>query len=82
MQYLHGTKDRGLFFTPSSTLQVGCYADADFSGLWQYEDGQDPVSMKSWTEYIIIFGGCPFEMEIALFTTEAEDIALSQSMRD
>ena len=41
VQYLHGTKNRELFFTPSGTFQVDCYGDEDFDGLWYYEDVQD-----------------------------------------
>jgi hypothetical protein len=32
--YLKGTKEKGLFFTPTSKFQVDCYVDADFAGLW------------------------------------------------
>jgi hypothetical protein len=88
VRYLKGTKDKGLFFTPSDKFEVDCYVDADFAGLWRYEDDQDPVSVKSRTGFILIFAGCPLmwasklQTEIALSTTEAEYIALSQSMRD
>ena len=33
-RYIQGTKDNGLVFNPSKKLVVGCYADADFAGLW------------------------------------------------
>ena len=62
--------------------------DADFAGLWGYEDKQDPVCVWSRTGYVVTFGGCPvlwvskLQTEIALSTTEAEYIALSQAMRD
>ncbi|MGH7954943.1 MAG: Ty1/Copia family ribonuclease HI, partial [Gloeomargaritales cyanobacterium] len=67
---------------------LDCYVDADFAGLWKHEDPQDPVSVRSRTGYTLVFGGCPLlwvsklQTEIALSTTEAEYIALSQSMRD
>ena len=67
---------------------MDCYADADFVGLWNYEDDQDPVCVKSRTGYIITLGGCPMvwasklQTEIALSTLEAEYIALSQAMRE
>ena len=88
VRYLKGTKDKGLFFTPSGKFEVDCYVDADFAGLWRYEDDQNPVSVKSRTGYMLVFAGCPLlwasklQTEIALSTTEAEYIALSQSMRD
>ena len=62
--------------------------DADFAGLWSFEDNQDPVCIKSRMGYVLTFGGCPLlwasklQTEIALSTMEAEYIALSQSMRD
>ena len=77
-----------MFFTSNKKFALDCYVDADFAGLWQYEDDQDPISVKSRTGYMLIFDGCPLlwvsklQMEITLSTTEAEYIALSQSMRD
>ena len=37
-RYLQGTNDNGLVFNPSKNLVVDCYADADFAGLWGYEN--------------------------------------------
>ena len=65
-----------------------CYVDADFAGLWNYGDAQDPVSVMSRTGYMIHYAGCPLvwlsklQTEVALSTTEAEYIALSQSLCD
>ena len=36
--YLQGTKGNGLVFNTSKKLVVGCYADADFAGLWGHEN--------------------------------------------
>ena len=86
-QYLHGTKNCGLIFTPTGQFTVDCFVDADFAGLWTFEDDQDPVSIKSRTGYVLMFGRCPLLWmsklltEIALSTLEAEYIALSQSMQ-
>ncbi|MGH7954849.1 MAG: Ty1/Copia family ribonuclease HI, partial [Gloeomargaritales cyanobacterium] len=52
------------------------------------EDKRDPISVRSRTGYVLIFGGCPIlwvsklQKEISVSTTEAEYIALSQSMRE
>jgi hypothetical protein len=87
-RYLQGTKDKGLRFKPEEDLKLDCYVDADFAGLYGVEDDQDPVCVKSRTGYCLTLGGCPLiwvsklQTEIALSTTEAEYIALSQSMRD
>ena len=74
--------------SPSDNLQVDCYVDADFAGLWNVEQDQDPLCVKSRTGYLIMFMGCPLtwvsklQTQIALSTMEAEYIALSQSMRE
>jgi hypothetical protein len=83
-RYLQGVKDNDLMFKPSNDLQLDCYVDADFSGLWNYESDQDPVCVKSRTGYVITLGGClsqwnsKLQTEIAFSTAEAEYIALSQ----
>jgi hypothetical protein len=77
-----------LRFKPESELKLDCYVDADFAGLYNVEDAQDPVCVKSRTGYVLTLGNCPLiwvsklQTEVALSTTEAEYIALSQSMRD
>jgi len=84
--YLQGTLNESLIFKPMQKLSLDCYADADFVGLWGQEDDQDPVSVKSHTGYVLLFGGCPLlwvsklQTEIALSTMEVEYIALSHSM--
>jgi hypothetical protein len=56
--------------------------------MFGVEDGQDPVSVKSRTGYVIFFCGVPLrwvsklQSRIALSKMEAEYVALSQSMRD
>jgi len=80
---LQGTKDKGLILEPTSDLQVDYYVDADFAGLWNSEDDQDPICVKSRTGFLIMFMGCPLtwafklQTQIALSTMESEYIALS-----
>ena len=88
-RYLQGTRKNGLILEPSDgSLKLDCYVDTDFAGLWGAEDPQDPVCIKSRTGYVITLSGAPvlwvskLQTEIALSTTEAEYVALSQSMRD
>jgi hypothetical protein len=87
-RYLKGTIDKGLEFKPTEAMELDMYVDADFAGLWNYEDDQDPVCVKSRTGYTITLGGCPvtwtskLQTEIALSTLESEYIALSSGMRD
>ena len=40
-------KKQGLRFKPSDILLLNLYVDVDFSGLWAYEDDQEPVCVKS-----------------------------------
>jgi Reverse transcriptase (RNA-dependent DNA polymerase) len=35
-QYLKGTIDKGTVFKPMGKLQIDCYVDADFAGLWPH----------------------------------------------
>jgi len=90
-RYLKGTCDQGLQFAPKDqgqVLQLDCYVDADFSGLFGIEDSLDPVSSKSRTGYVFRLGNCPvlwvsrLQQETTLSTTEAEYVAMSQAMRD
>ena len=75
-------------FKPDPKMQLDCYVDADFAGLWNVENEQDPVCVKSRTGFILTLGGCPLlwvsklQTEVALSTTEAEYIAMSQAMRE
>ena len=88
VRYLVGTKDKGLFFKPNLKVGIECYVDADFSGNWSKEDSEDPSGVLSRTGFVITYGRCPLiwmsklQTEIALSTTEAEYIALSQSLRE
>ena len=46
-QYLKGTIDEGLILKPTDDLNIDCYVDADFVGLWPYEDKYDLTCVKS-----------------------------------
>ena len=87
-RYLLGTADKGIILQPDRNKNVECYVDADFAGNWNKAEAEDAVNMLSRTGYVIQFMGCPIlwvsklQTEIALSTTEAEYIALSQTMRD
>jgi hypothetical protein len=87
-RYLKGTATKGLILKPTPKLELDCYVDADFAGLYGYEDDQDPVSVKSRTGYVITLGTCPvtwvskLQSLISTSTLEAEYIALSTAMRD
>ena len=87
-RYLLGTKDKGIHFTPDPNRGLECFVDADFAGSWNANDAQNPENVLSRTGFVIMYAGCPIhwmsklQTEIALSTTEAEYIALSQALRD
>ena len=87
-QYLKKTMDEGLILKPTGLLDIDCYVDADFAGLWPYEDKQDPSSVKSRTGFAICISNCPviwtskLQQQIATCTMEAEYNALSIAMKD
>ncbi len=88
VRYLKGTSTKGIILKPSSLHNLDCFVDADFAGTWTISTSELPSSIKSCTGYVITFAFCPvlwsskLQSEVALSTTEAEYIALSQSTRD
>ena len=58
-RYLQGTKENGLVFNPYKKIDVDCYADAYFAGLWGHEDPQDPICARSRTGFVVTFANCP-----------------------
>ena len=58
-RYLIGTKDRGMILSPNEDLNIDCYVDADFAGLWRSEPPDSPMSVKSRSGWIVMVGGCP-----------------------
>lgn len=89
-RYLLQTRDKGLILKPmpSGNIKIDCYVDADFAGLWNSEDNQDPHCVRSRTGYVICIGGSPIiwssklQSEIAMSTMEAEYIAMSTACRE
>ncbi len=87
-KYLIGTKDKGIIFKPDTKKGLECFVDADFAGGWSQATAEDASTVLSRTGYVINFAGCPLiwcsklQTEIALSTTEAEYIALSQALRE
>jgi hypothetical protein len=87
-QYLKATMDKGIILKPTGKLQVDCYVDADFAGLWPHEDREDPVSVKSRSGYVICLSECPVVLgsrlqgEISTSMMEVEYNALSMNMRE
>jgi hypothetical protein len=58
-RYLKATKERGLVINPDNSLSLEMFADADFAGLWNIENPDDSISVRSRTGFIISLGGTP-----------------------
>jgi hypothetical protein len=87
-RYLLATKDKGLIMKPNQEGMV-CWVDAAHASVWNSKSAEDdPCTARSRMGYVITYAGCPMhwaskmQTEIALSATEAEYIALSQSMRE
>lgn len=69
-------------------MGIDCYVDADFAGLWGFEDPQNPTCVKSRTGFVLCLAGCPIiwanklQTDIALSTMEAEYNALSMALKE
>ena len=45
-RYLVGMQGKVLTFDPNSDMNLDCYVDAYFPGLWEHKDDKDPVCLK------------------------------------
>ena len=87
-RYLLETSDKGLIFKPEPSQGLDCWVDADFAGMYGYEDEQDPISVKSRTGFVLTLFGCPvlwsskLQTDITLSSTAAEYVAFSMAMRE
>jgi hypothetical protein len=72
---------------PNKNLSLDAYCEIDFAGVWHQEFAHLRDSCLSRTGFIIVLAGVPIhwssklQTEIALSSTEAEYIALSQCCR-
>jgi hypothetical protein len=89
VRYLKKTHDLGLKFKPDPKKGFECYCDTNFFGNWNKAFAAvDPSTAKTQSGWIIFYAGCPVswasknQSQVALSTTEAEYIAMSQSLCD
>jgi hypothetical protein len=87
IRYLKKTRDLGTHFKPDRDKAFECYCGADFSGNWNKHFALfDPSTAKSCRGWIVFYAGCPviwaskLQTQVAVSTTEAEYIAMSQSL--
>lgn len=80
LRYLKGTKDLCLHYRPTAHFRPECYVDADY--------GNNLVDRRSFTGFVYMMGGAPISWEarkqrtVALSTTEAEYMALSEACKE
>jgi hypothetical protein len=85
--YLKKTQDLVTCFKPNQDKGFKYYYDADYSGNWnKHLTPFDPSTAKSQSGWIVFYAGFPviwaskLQTQVALSTTEAEYIAMSQSL--
>ena len=74
---------------PDEKKSLTTYADPDWCGGWNLEEAElDEATAKSRSGYVILFMNCillfssKFQTLVTLSTTEAEYVALSESLRE
>ena len=87
-RYLLGSQEKGLIMKPNSD-GLECWVDASHASEWSNKSAEnDSDTARSRMGYLITYAGFPMhwaskmQTEIALSSTEAEYIALSQAMRE
>ena len=59
VQYLYGTRNKGIIMNPRGKPLIDVHADSDFSGNWNKLTAADDASTaKSRTGYLISFSKC------------------------
>ena len=87
-KHLLGTSDEGLMHTTNEDKGFEEFLDANLFGGFSMNNAKDLASVHSRPGFAIKHASCPIawssklQSEIALSTTEAEHISLSQSLRD
>ena len=59
MRELKATATRGMVINPTTEQSIDAYPDADFAGMYGYENPTDPACAKSWSGFVIVFAGVP-----------------------
>jgi hypothetical protein len=87
VRYLSCSYDKGTIVTPTGTLDMDTYCNANVAGLYHPDPDLKPTSVKSRTGFIVVLAGCPLvwksklQTEISLSTLESEYSALSHTMQ-
>ena len=67
-RHLKGIREKIILMTLTEVLQMYCYVDWDFTGLWNYEDSQDPTSVKNRSGLLFTIEGCPISQNLRIQT--------------
>ena len=59
-------------------LKIDCFVDADFAGLWNSEDHNDPHSVCSRTGYVILVNDAPVVWSSKLQTSREQNESIVQ----
>ena len=87
-RYLVYNHNHGVIYTIDKKKGVEVYVDAKFSGGWYSADSSNADNLLLRTGFLICYAGCPIiwsrklQTEIALYTAEADYIAMSQALRE
>ena len=87
-RYLMGTKDKGYIINPDLSKGLELYVDSDWAGNWNHKESKDRDTVRSRYGFIMMFAGVPIfwasrlQTLIALSSTEAEYIGLSEALRE
>ncbi len=87
-RYLKLTRDKGLILDPMEELKIEAFPDADFAGLYSYEESTDPTCTQSRTGFVINVANCPvfwqskLQSETALSTMEAKVVVFCACCRE
>ena len=69
--------NKGLIIKPYPEKGIECYIDAEYSKVWNQDEGTEPVLVLSRTGYVTMYASCPIiwvsliQTGIALITIEA-----------
>jgi hypothetical protein len=85
----YATRNDGIILRPVKDKSFEIFADTDFVRNWhQRTEPDDPSTTKSHSGYMINYAGCPIawasklQMIVALSSTEAEYVSLSEALQD
>ena len=59
LRYLQGIRDKEMNICPNNLEELNSYVESDVADNYRTYPDQDPSSVKSHTEYVILYQDCP-----------------------